>query len=77
MNPILHDDQGRDRVATLPGNGFAWELWVNIETEDALIRKRFTNLLELVCRFRVSSDADYDEVLQDYVDKIGRTHHAA
>ena len=40
---IQNDDEGRDLAATLPGEGFTWELWVDLETDDTVVRKRYPN----------------------------------
>jgi len=37
----FHDEEGRDPEATLRGDGFVWELWVEMETKNAAVKKRF------------------------------------
>jgi|GEM_PF-4232686 hypothetical protein len=64
------DTDGRDLKATFPGNGFVWELWVNSETEDTVVRQRFPNMIQIVGRPQLPfSFVDFERVLQVFVGK--------
>jgi hypothetical protein len=34
----FHDDAGRELEAILPDEGFIWELWLDLETKDAIVK---------------------------------------
>jgi hypothetical protein len=67
---IQNDNEGRDLEATLQGDGFTWELWVDLETRDAVIRKRFPTVSHIVHQWKVSSvQDDFEELLKNYVEQ--------
>lgn len=64
----FRDDAGRKLEATLPDEGFIWELWLDRETKDAIVRKRFpNNVSPIVGDLKVSPFADYQSLLKDFV----------
>jgi hypothetical protein len=67
----FYDEEGRDLEATLRGDGFVWELWVDLETKNALVKKRFeTDDRFLVGELQGPHDAliDYQQLLMSFVD---------
>jgi hypothetical protein len=68
------DGQGRDLKATLKGDGFKWELWVDIETKDAVVRKRFpSNISSAVGKLKVPPLIDnYQTLLKNFVENCAR-----
>jgi hypothetical protein len=73
----FQDEQGRDLQATLQGNGFAWELWADLdETKDravAVVRNRFpNNVSRVVSELELKVPpvlVDYQRLLQRVVDQ--------
>ena len=67
----FQDDDGRDLEATIKGEGFVWQLWVDLQTKDAVVRKRFPdNVSRFVCKLIVPAKfVDYEVELQKFVDK--------
>lgn len=68
----FHNEEGRDLEATLRGDGFVWELWVNLETRNAFVKKRFeTDDRFLVGELQVRHDGfiDYQQLLMSFVDQ--------
>lgn len=64
----FHDDAGRELAATLPDEGFIWELWLDVETKDAIVRKRFpNNVSPIVGDLKVSTFADNQSLLKEFV----------
>jgi|HubBroStandDraft_4_1064222.scaffolds.fasta_scaffold644119_1 hypothetical protein len=64
------DEEGRVREATLRDDGFVWELWVNLETKNAVVKKRFENDVRfLVAKLKGPCDAlvDYQQLLLSFV----------
>jgi hypothetical protein len=77
MIPV-QDDRGRDLKATLPGDGFTWELWADLnQSKDsavAVVRKRFPNSVSrVVSEIELKVPAvlvDYQKLLQRVVDQL-------
>ena len=68
----FHDEEGRDLEATLRGDGFVWELWVEMETKNAAVKKRFeTDDRFLVGELQWPHDGfiDYQQLLLSFVDQ--------
>ena len=64
----LYDQAGRELEATFPGEGFIWELWLDLETKAAIIRKRFpNNVSPIVGDLKGSNFVDYQSLLKDFV----------
>jgi hypothetical protein len=68
----FNDEEARDLEATLRGDGFVWELWVDVETKNAFVKKRFeTDDRFLVGELQGPHDAliDYQQLLLSFVDQ--------
>jgi hypothetical protein len=66
----FQDSEGRDLEATIQGDGFDWQLFVDIQTKDAVVRKRFKDNSNRAS-YRLTIPAkfvDYEHVLQEFVD---------
>jgi hypothetical protein len=65
------DEEGRVREATLRADGFVWELWVDLETKNVVVKKRFENDVRfLVAILQIPGDPldDYHQLLLSFVD---------
>jgi hypothetical protein len=52
----------------LPDEGFIWELWLALETKDAIVRKRFpNNVSPIVGDLKGLNFADCQSLLKGFV----------
>jgi hypothetical protein len=74
MMVIYQDGEGRDLEATLEAEGFEWQLWVDLETKDAVVRKRFpNNMSSAVGKVEVPPLVDdYKTLLKTFVESCAR-----
>jgi hypothetical protein len=66
---VTQDEVGRFLEATVDGDGFAWELWVDLQTKEAVVRKRLPNNdASIVCELTIPKVfVSYQHLLQQYV----------
>jgi hypothetical protein len=67
----FQDKDHRDLEATIETDEFTWQLWVDIETKDAVVSKRFKEG-HRINKWKVTIPehfVDYEHVLREFIGK--------
>jgi hypothetical protein len=69
---VLQDKDHRDLEATVETDGHQWQLWVDIETKNAVVSQRFKDA-HVIKKWKVTIPADqivdYEHFLRGFVDE--------